>query len=275
MSSKKERMADGREFPANLAKSRGKLKRTTKAALSLLVMLFLTVGAGRALAKDARATLRATSEGTELTLTLVNGDVVAGRLEEVGETSFALSVPLDREARRRTGGREMKRRISYEEVRTIEGEMRTTPEELTRALQRGRDVTVTLVSGDVVRGRVELFDGDRLQVERHTWRLSEGDVMTVETRVSDSLLNGALFGAAFGAAWGLSSVNGGNPDAVGYAPLALGIGAGIGAGLGVVFDAMRKETKIFQVGQAGSGGSLTISPLLNRDQRGVRVTLRF
>jgi len=36
-----------------------------------------------------------------------------------------------------------------------------------------------------------------------------------------------------------------------------------------------KETKLFHVGEAGSGGSVTIGPLLTRDQRGLLVTFRF
>jgi hypothetical protein len=208
-------------------------------------------------------------------VTLVSGEIVVGRLAEVGEDSFSLRVPVDAEARQRiTGAKEMTRRINHQEVQTITGGAWSRPEELPHALQTGREVKVTLASGAVVSGRVELFDGDRLEVDGQTWRLSEGDIAIVEARVADSLANGALIGAGVGAGLSLLSLASCGTQCPDNAAALLPL-VGIGAGLGVAFDALKKETKIFHVGQTGSSRSLTITPLLTRDQRGVLVTLRF
>ncbi len=68
-------------------------------------------------------------------------------------------------------------------------------EAIAGVLRVGRGITVTTTSGDVVRGKVELYDGERLRVDGTTWSLRDGEVANIRARVSDSLLNGTLIGA--------------------------------------------------------------------------------
>ena len=150
-----------------------------------------------------------------------------------------------------------------------------------------RDLATVLVPGSTVwitdsGGRqeksqiVSLSDGVvTVTAAGNTRSLPAADVARVETRRSDSLINGALIGAGAAVASGLflctlTETWENCSDDVG--PM-LSIGA-IGAGAGVAIDALIRRRVIVYEAPRGVV-RLLVAPVVARGERGVQVSVRF
>ncbi len=115
-----------------------------------------------------RAKVLDTPIGTEITITLRDGEVVQGELAEVAESYLRLRVLASEEARRTHGDRTtIRRKFSFEEVRTL----LVGPDP--RDIAPGKKVEVRLVGGDKVRGRLTAVGDDGVTVDNRRFTFDE------------------------------------------------------------------------------------------------------
>lgn len=249
--------------------------RTRVALLLLLGALPLAASLGaqerrNETPEEIRARVNATPIGTELKVTLYDGQSFEGELAEVGEESF--SVWLDERATQERIGLKtarLKKWIRYEEIGALHGAAVVTlsQEALLYRMRIGDNIRLRTTISETVRGRVEDFDGDLLHLEGKTFSLSEGDVQQIELRVDDPLANGTLIGAGVGVglvALACATAQGCDAD---MALLGGLFYAGAGAGLGALFDAMNHGYQVIYAASA-RGTTWSIAPLLDRDKKG-------
>jgi len=159
----------------------------------------------------------------------------------------------------------------------------TTPDQLSVLLRPGEAVWVTDGSGHEVKGRLLKLAGDALQVEISgvPRSIEFATVQRVQHRHADSLLNGTLIGAAVGGGavglfWALWCSDAECDDDDGYIAGSIAIYGAVGAGMGALCDVMIKGKRTVYEAPAGRAArSITVSPLVTRDVRGVSVGLRF
>jgi hypothetical protein len=105
------------------------------------------------------------------------------------------------------------------------------------------------------------------------------DVTTIEKRGSDSLKNGALIGLAIGGGIGgvgMIALAATAEDHVGaFMVVGVLMYGGIGAGIGAGFDALIEGDRVIYSRSGSAGARLTIAPIVSRDRKGARVSLRF
>jgi hypothetical protein len=123
---------------------------------------------------------------------------------------------------------------------------------------------------------VDAFDGDLLQLDERSYRLSDGDVQQIEMKMDDSLLNGALIGLGVGAGLvALGCAAPGECDSGAAVVSALILGGGL-AGLGALFDAAHAGSEVVYVSPQGAPSKrLSVAPLLTRNKKGLLFTIRF
>jgi hypothetical protein len=152
----------------------------------------------------------------------------------------------------------------------------TARPDLSNLLKPGMTVWITDSSGQEQQARIVGVSGGAITttVNGVSRRLTPNDIRRVQTRGSDSLLNGALIGAGVAIASGLFLCTRTEPwrncrDDVG--PM-LRIGA-IGAGAGIGIDALiRGRQTIFE---ADGAASVRMAPVLGRHGWGVQLSVDF
>jgi hypothetical protein len=143
-------------------------------------------------------------------------------------------------------------------------------------LKPGTTVWITDFSGREERTRIDGVSADIIATTgTETRRLRTADVLRVQVRYSDSLVNGALIGAGVAVASGLLMCRMTEPwencrDDVG--PM-LKIGA-IGAGVGIGIDALIRGRKTIYDAAPGST-RLRAAPIVTRHTRGLQVSFSF
>ena len=158
-------------------------------------------------------------------------------------------------------------------------ELAGTFDQLRVLVKPGDTLTVIDVAGQRVRGKVVSLSNSALNltISGTPRQFLTTDVNTIEKRGPDSLKNGALIGLAIGGGIGTVGMlalvsTDDNPGAIAIVGALMygGIGAGIGAG----FDALIEGDRVIYA-RSGSGARLTIAPIVSRDRKGARVSLRF
>jgi hypothetical protein len=248
------------------------------ASIVLLGLLVSTAEASDDAANRFEASLLATPIGTEIAVTLQNGEKVQGELAEAGDESFGLWMEPDESMRERLNvpSARLKKTIRYEDVKELSGarEQMYSSDDLRFRLREGDSIRVRASDGSEARGRIAAFDGDLLRVEERSFRLSDGSVRRIDMEVHDSLKNGALIGFGIGAGLvGLACLAGCDPGLAVAGALVYGGG---GAGLGALFDSLRTKSEIVYLPPSGeSSKKLTLAPLLTPGAKGLVVRIEF
>ena len=154
--------------------------------------------------------------------------------------------------------------------------------ELSRVLEAGDEVRVTLDGGRELKARIVGLTPDTLSVlARGTRRdLGEADVRAVVHRQEDSNANGAWIGFGAGAASGMFAFvvvsEGRAPSSaseLAWMAAAGGLYGAVGAWIGFGVDHLiRREEKVYR---RPSDWRLTVAPTLSSDRRGVAASLSF
>ena len=109
--------------------------------------------------------------------------------------------------------------------------------------------------------------------------LKEGEIRTIRQRRPDSLANGTKWGLAIGAGAGFAAAIAlASGDGNAYAPLIIGatlIYGGLGAGVGAGMDALVRGNQVIYFKPGSTSARVTVSPLVTREQKGVRVSFGF
>ena len=143
------------------------------------------------------------------------------------------------------------------------------------------EVTVTEADGKRTRGRIiELSPSSlHLSVNGTPRRLNEAQILEIRQHGPDPIGNGAkkgaLIGLGFGAAMGAlrCAVERGF---CALAPLTVGIYSALGAGIGAGVDALRKgERTVYRAPVTASSRGLHVTPVVGRDQKGLRLSIGF
>ncbi len=141
-----------------------------------------------------------------------------------------------------------------------------------------KKATVTDAKGNTFRGTITDASDSllSLRIDNEVRQFAAEEVRLVRVRQDDSLLNGALIGAAI--AGGLTSLifldNECRDDPACYQ--ALGAYAGVGALAGLGIDALiHRNVVVYTAPVPGAAGTLSVAPLITRERKGVRLTLRF
>lgn len=155
-----------------------------------------------------------------------------------------------------------------------------TFQELRLLVKPGDTITVSDSTGLRITGKLADLSASSLGllVDGRRRDLSESDVATIQQRRGDSLGNGALWGFGVGAGLGLA---GGLAVAAGdgVSPLVIPLVAlfygGIGSGIGVGVDAMIARQQVIYEKPRAATARVAVVPLLTRDLKAVRLSLRF
>jgi hypothetical protein len=152
--------------------------------------------------------------------------------------------------------------------------------QLRALIKPGETLTITDTKGERAQGKLsELSTASLvLRVSGKPRQFGPGDIDTIETRVSDPLLNGALIGLAIG--WGLAAITGvatsgardAGPELVGFLAVIYG---GVGAGIGVGVDAFVRESRVVYAGTRANQGRVELVPIMSRHRKGLRMSVRF
>jgi hypothetical protein len=153
-------------------------------------------------------------------------------------------------------------------------------DQLPALVKAGDTVSVIDASGLQFSGRIIQLTPTTIGVlTRGTRRdLTEADVLSIVRRNGGDAGRGARWGLAIGAAFGLLLTIPAATDCydcgwqipLGGAMFA-GIGAGVGAGIGA---SLTTRELVYSRGK-GAPTNVTISPIVDRDRKGVRMALRF
>lgn len=151
--------------------------------------------------------------------------------------------------------------------------------DLRQHVGQGSRILVTDDTGKTMNARVaDVSDSTLTALVGGETRLFTPDQLT-RIRRRDSLGDGIAIGLAGGAAagWGWVRSECGPPGfdrecSVNAGIVLIPLSAGIGAGIGALVDAMIQKT-VFE--SHGQRSQLTLSPLIGKDVRGVRASIRF
>jgi len=140
----------------------------------------------------------------------------------------------------------------------------------------GDIVTVTGASGGVMTGRILDLSAStlRLQVDGQSRNVAADDVRTITQNRHANLATGAMWGLPVGIVFGaLANRSLGGDWSAANLPGILWFG-GIGAGIGVGFAAATVAPHVIFAAPA-SQPKVTLSPLMDRERRGVQMAWRF
>ena len=151
--------------------------------------------------------------------------------------------------------------------------------ELRLLVRPGETVTVVDGTGREVRGRIESLSASQivLGTPQGPQKWGDGDLRSIRQRRGDSLGNGALIGMGVGGGLALTAglllVE--EEDEAGWVAGATLVYAGLGAAIGLGIDALITREYVIYEPTGKPAARLRVSPLLNHDAQGVRVTLSF
>jgi hypothetical protein len=142
-------------------------------------------------------------------------------------------------------------------------------EELRQVVKEGQTLVVTDASGQRTKGKVaDVFRSSLVLLTPDARTFSEGAV--TEISATDSLSNGALIGAAVGtglAMWDYL-IDPSEPGNAAVFTVAIGLGTAVGAGIDALVNRLLyrspRQTR-----------RLLFSPVLEKDRKGVLVSVRF
>ena len=160
-------------------------------------------------------------------------------------------------------------------------ELAGTFDQLRVLVKPGDTLTIVDDAGQRVRGKVTSLSNSVLDltVSGTARQFRSTDVTTIEKRGSDSLKNGALIGLAVGGGIGgaaIAAFAATDDGSVGpFLVLGFLMYGGIGAGIGTGFDALIEGNRVIYARSGSAGARLTIAPIVSRDRKGARVSLRF
>jgi small nuclear ribonucleoprotein (snRNP)-like protein len=247
--------------------------------LTSFLLPALLTGAAHAQVEPERvkAWLVSMPAGQTLRITLTTGETLNGTLTETEDQRFRIRLPADPDAEE-THRKSIMRWVEYREVAGLSGEgihVVDSGRALAPLVEIGDQVKVRTFSGRVVEGKVGDFDGESLLINDERLDLAGGDVVRIDVRENDSLLNGTLIGLGIGAGWAaLAWAACNDPDCGEVAPAASVFIIGVCTGVGALSDALRRGSTTIYTG-ALSKERITIAPLLTRDAKGVLISLRF
>jgi hypothetical protein len=142
----------------------------------------------------------------------------------------------------------------------------------------GDVVHVTDTTGATLKGKLAAIADDavQLKVRAEVRSVATTDVRRVQWQQPDSPLTGVLIGAAIGAAPGIYWLIADPNECTGLCPedyALIAVGAAIG---GVIDRAITRKVTVYAA-EAPSGRAMNvrIGPLVARDRKGVRVSVRF
>ena len=148
-------------------------------------------------------------------------------------------------------------------------------------LLSGAIVRITDSSGAVVQGKLVGLTPTSIRVKAgrsvKEWRAS--DILEIQKRHEDSVLDGALIGLGVGVAAGIATAYGSctHPDSECEAianAVFIPIGAGGGLAAGALIDrSMHRFDTVFR--SRTSARSWFVAPMLSKERRGVTVAVRF
>ena len=156
--------------------------------------------------------------------------------------------------------------------------------ELSRLVEAGDDVRVTLSGGRELKARVVGVTPDTLSVLESGIRrdLGAADVRAVAHRQDDSNANGAWVGFGVGAAYGMFTFVAfregpprapSSPGELAWLAFSGGLYGAVGAWVGFGVDHLiRREERVYR---RPSDWRVTVAPTLSSDRRGVAVSLSF
>jgi hypothetical protein len=147
---------------------------------------------------------------------------------------------------------------------------------LTGQIPAGEVVYVTDGAGTTVRGKLIGITNDavQLRVNATTRDIRANDVARIQWQKRDSPLTGVLIGGAIGAIPGIYWLIADPNECTGLCPedyVAIGVGALVG---GLIDRAMKKKITVYDSASRRST-KLTISPILVRERKGLRVAVTF
>ena len=148
-------------------------------------------------------------------------------------------------------------------------------------LATGAIVRITDTRGALVQGRlIEVTPASiRVKAGRSLKEVRAADVLQIERRREDSVLNGALIGLGVGFAAGVTAAYGAcsHPDSECEAianALFIPIGAGAGLATGALLDrSMHSFDTVFR--SRTSARSWFWAPVVSKEQKGLTITVRF
>ena len=155
------------------------------------------------------------------------------------------------------------------------------PQSLTIVNDRvpARDVVyVTDTKGTTIKGKLvaAIDDAVELKVRGATRQIPIADIRRIQWRRPDSPLTGVLIGAAIGAVPGVYWLLADPNECTGMCPedyAAIGVGAAVGWWID---HSVSTKVSVYEAGASSNRSmSLTVSPIVRRDRKGVQIALGF
>jgi hypothetical protein len=160
-------------------------------------------------------------------------------------------------------------------------ELAGTFDQLRVLVNPGDTLTVIDEAGQRVRGKVVSLSNSvlNLTVSGTPRQFLSTDVNTIEKRGADSLKNGALIGLAVGGGLGAAAIAALTATSDGNVGPLVAAGflmyCGIGAGIGTGFDALIEGDRVIYARSRSARATFTIAPIVSRERKGARLSLRF
>lgn len=160
-------------------------------------------------------------------------------------------------------------------------ELAGTFDQLRVLVKPGDTLTVVDDAGQRVRGKVVSLSNSvlNLTVSGTPRQFLGPDVNSIAKRGADSLKNGALIGLAVGGGIGAAAIAAYAATSDGSVGPLMAVGflmyGGIGAGIGTGFDALIEGDRTIYARSRSARATFTIAPIVSRERKGARVSLRF
>lgn len=142
----------------------------------------------------------------------------------------------------------------------------------------GDVVYVTDTKGATIKGRLVAATDDvvQLKMKADTRTIPAADIRRVQWRQPDSPLTGLLIGAAIGAIPGIYWLAVDPNECTGMCPedyAAIGLGAAVGWWID---HSLSKKVAVYEAGRSNDRSkSITVSPVVRRDRKGVQIAVNF